>query len=196
MLHEGIHAPVAEGKCAACHEGATSAAPFAVKARGDLCSGCHTRMLAAAFARDHLHQPVAEGACLACHAPHGSAGRGLPKGGLIATCGACHRDTIDGPGARGVGHSPVRAGQCMACHEPHASDAALLLRNMSSADMCRACHTTEKHKHQTGGSRDPRNPNLRLECLSCHRAHGTGYDRLLPYPRREQLCAGCHGRLG
>jgi predicted CXXCH cytochrome family protein len=40
--------------------------------------------------------------------------------------------------------------------------------------------------------KDPRNKNLTIQCLSCHRAHGTEYKKLIPYPTTSELCTKCH----
>jgi predicted CXXCH cytochrome family protein len=193
MLWDGVHAPVAGGDCRACHEAPTAKAPLAPRRAGlALCRDCHGKMLSATLARSHLHQPVAEGACLACHDPHGSSGRGLVAANLVSTCGRCHADTIERQRRSRTKHPPIREGRCTACHEPHASDQPLLFTGPRPPEQCRTCHTTQGHRHQPGGFRDQRNPNLQLECLSCHRAHGTEYDHLLPVPRRDLLCARCH----
>jgi predicted CXXCH cytochrome family protein len=193
LLAASMHEPVAKADCAACHEPEASPAPLAIKKSGAaLCRDCHGPAIAAMSARMRLHQPVAEGACLACHAPHGSKERGLLRDGMAATCGGCHRDTIERARLSQKKHGPIREGRCTRCHDPHASDIPLLLVTRSPYEMCLSCHTTQRHPHIVGSSRDPQNPNLKLECPSCHRAHGTGYANLLPYAKREQLCANCH----
>jgi predicted CXXCH cytochrome family protein len=42
---------------------------------------------------------------------------------------------------------------------------------------------------------DPRNPNRTLDCLSCHRAHGTEHKHLLPTAKSTELCVQCHERF-
>jgi predicted CXXCH cytochrome family protein len=193
MLWDHVHPPVAAGQCGACHEGPTSRTPLAVKQVGmALCGGCHAKMASATLARTRLHQPVAEGACLACHAPHGSRERGLLKAGMVATCGDCHEDTIDRQRSTPRKHPPVAEGRCTLCHEPHASDFPLLFTTPSQETTCRRCHSGEGHGHQLSARQHPRNPNLPMDCMSCHRAHGTRYDHLLPVAKRDQLCVRCH----
>jgi len=149
-------------------------------------------MLAAVLGKSRLHQPVGEGACLACHGPHGSKDRGLPRGALAATCGACHGDTMALLQRSRVKHAPMREGQCTRCHDPHSSDVPLLLVSPDPVQLCRACHRLEGHIHRPSGWKDPRNPNLVVECDSCHWSHGTEYPILLPYPKADQICARCH----
>jgi predicted CXXCH cytochrome family protein len=93
-------------------------------------------------------------------------------------------------------HRPMRDGVCTKCHDPHASDVPLLLVTRSPYQLCGPCHTTQGHKHIVGSARDPRNPNLRLECPSCHRAHDTGYRNLLAVGKLEHLCVNCHRTKG
>ncbi|MFL5369194.1 MAG: cytochrome c3 family protein, partial [Myxococcales bacterium] len=197
LLSGHVHEPVAKGDCAACHEPATSGAPLAVKKAGaDLCRDCHQSMLAKVFARSRLHGPVAEGACLSCHTPHASKDRGLLTKAVAAGCAGCHPDTIERQRRSPLQHGPLRDGLCTKCHDPHASDVPLLLVTRSPYQLCRPCHTTQGHKHIVGSTRDPRNPNLKLECPSCHRAHDTGYGNLLPVAKLEHLCVNCHRTKG
>jgi predicted CXXCH cytochrome family protein len=197
MLWDGVHPPVAKGECAACHGAPASEAPFAARPAGAApCGGCHAEMLAATLARRRLHQPVAEGRCLACHAPHGSRERGLLRAGMLATCGACHADTIERQRPARGKHAPVRDGKCTLCHAPHASDVPLLLVKPQPRDLCSGCHSGQFHGHQRAAVRHPRNPNLNMDCTSCHRAHGTGNDLLLPTARTRQLCVRCHVHSG
>jgi predicted CXXCH cytochrome family protein len=39
---------------------------------------------------------------------------------------------------------------------------------------------------------DSRNKNLRMDCLSCHRAHGTGFRHMITFPTVTDLCVQCH----
>ena len=42
------------------------------------------------------------------------------------------------------------------------------------------------------GIRDGRNRNFGVDCLSCHRAHGTEYKHLALYATSTELCTKCH----
>jgi predicted CXXCH cytochrome family protein len=69
-----------------------------------------------------------------------------------------------------------------------------MLNNTSVVSLCGMCHDWEEHaSHPIGPKfKDKRNPNLTMVCLSCHRAHGTEYQRLIPYPTVSALCVSCH----
>jgi predicted CXXCH cytochrome family protein len=91
-------------------------------------------------------------------------------------------------------HAPIQEGNCSACHSPHASDRILLLKGSSNIEMCGTCHDWLKHSSHPMGEKavDQRNKNMRVDCLSCHRSHGTGYRYMIPYPNTTDLCVQCH----
>jgi len=39
---------------------------------------------------------------------------------------------------------------------------------------------------------DKRNPNLQLDCESCHRTHGTAFKSFAHYDTKGELCTQCH----
>ena len=39
---------------------------------------------------------------------------------------------------------------------------------------------------------DPRNKNLRVDCLSCHNGHGTDFKWMLLAATNVELCTRCH----
>jgi predicted CXXCH cytochrome family protein len=41
-------------------------------------------------------------------------------------------------------------------------------------------------------AKDPRNQNLQVQCLSCHRGHGTEHKKLLLSATQTELCTKCH----
>jgi predicted CXXCH cytochrome family protein len=88
-------------------------------------------------------------------------------------------------------------GECTACHDPHASDRPLLLAAASIVDGCGTCHDWKGHQsHPIGGELvDPRNKNRGIDCLSCHRAHGTEHKRMFPYATLTETCTKCHRGL-
>jgi predicted CXXCH cytochrome family protein len=196
MLYERVHPPVAKGMCAQCHEPATSKTPFQTRQAGAaLCRGCHAQKLNEMLGKAHLHQPVMEGAaCLNCHTAHASRSPGLLRADPVALCGRCHADTIARQANSPTPHGPVREGMCTSCHDPHASDVAQLFVQADNVQLCGTCHDYQTHStHPIGDKRvDPRNKNLTLSCLSCHRAHGTEYKRMMPYAKQTDLCTKCH----
>jgi len=96
-----------------------------------------------------------------------------------------------------LSHQPLRDGTCTACHQPHASDTADLMREESPIAACGACHDWLKHSsHPMGGKHvDQRNRNLSVDCLSCHRSHGSGNRYLMAFPTNTELCVQCHKQL-
>jgi predicted CXXCH cytochrome family protein len=91
-------------------------------------------------------------------------------------------------------HNPIQEGNCEVCHIPHASDSVFLLKQPSLIELCGTCHDWLKHTSHPMGEKvvDSRNKNLRMDCLSCHRSHGTGYRHLIPFPTITDLCTQCH----
>ncbi len=198
MLGNTVHPPVAKQMCAQCHEPATSPTALKTKAQGvQLCRGCHAPIITAMGERARLHRPVADGDCLACHGPHTSKSKGLLKSSAVNVCGKCHADTIRRQTLSQTKHAPVRDGNCTACHDPHASDAALALVKSDVVETCGKCHDWLKHSSHPMGAKfvDPRNKNLRMQCLSCHRSHGTEYKHLIPFPTATDLCTKCHEKF-
>ncbi len=198
MLKDRVHPPVAKGMCTMCHEPPGSPNRFKTRQVGAaLCKGCHGQKMSQIQARSRIHQPVAEGSCLACHTPHASSKPGLVKGNMVVVCGECHADTIRRQEVSPTKHQPVKDGDCAACHDPHSSDASLMFQNPSRIELCAKCHEWQKHStHPIGDTRkDPRNKNLTLDCLSCHRAHGTEYPHMMPYTKTSDLCTKCHENL-
>ena len=196
MLYDRVHAPVARGMCGQCHEPPTSAKPFATKAAGiELCRTCHGPAVTKMLGKNRVHVPVTGGkGCLSCHNPHASKQPKLLAQPMKPLCGSCHQDTIQRDVRAEAHHAPVRDGECTSCHDPHSGEAALMLVKDGGIALCQTCHDWGQHSSHPIGDKfaDPRNPNLALECLSCHRSHGTEYRRLMPFPKTSDLCTTCH----
>jgi len=145
-----------------------------------------------------VHRPVVEGqTCLTCHAPHATKRSGLVKASLVQVCGQCHADTIKRQQMSPTPHDPVRDGDCAACHDPHSSSTALMLKKPDVVEVCGTCHDWLKHSSHPMGDKaiDPRNKNLSLSCLSCHRSHGTEFKHMMPYASTSELCTKCHEKF-
>jgi len=217
ILFDTVHAPVASKRCTQCHDAATSLDPFKTRRPGfELCRGCHNTMMNETLGKNRVHWPlVDQTGCVHCHEPHASAQKKLLRVEEANLCGTCHKDTMDwqaslaakekqekaalkGRPERGAfTHQPVQGGGCATCHLPHASDNDHLMSQASVVEGCGACHDWLKHTSHPMGEKysDPRNKNLKLDCLSCHRAHGTGYRYLIPFPTVTDLCVQCHKRF-
>ncbi|GFO70429.1 cytochrome c [Geomonas limicola] len=196
ILYNNVHKPVSTRMCNQCHEEATSGTPLKIKREGaELCRGCHSDMFNATFGKKRMHSPLlSKKGCLTCHNPHAAKEKGLLKESPLVLCGSCHADTIKRQAKSVTKHEPVKNGNCVACHDPHASDSALLAKQASVVDLCASCHDWMKHSTHPIGDKfvDPRNKNATLNCLSCHRSHGTEYKGMMPFPAISDLCTQCH----
>lgn len=218
ILFANVHAPVTNRMCNQCHEAPNSPTPFKTRRAGyELCRGCHSNMMNETFGKNRIHWPIVDQTgCLNCHEPHASMQKKLLTGDTKTLCGKCHPDTMEkqekyaemerqekaamaaskgkqqGKGA--FAHQPVQEGNCLACHAPHASDSVFLMTNPSQIELCGSCHEWLKHSSHPIGQKiiDSRNKNLTVQCLSCHRSHGTGYRNMIPFPAITELCIQCH----
>jgi predicted CXXCH cytochrome family protein len=214
ILFENVHQPVANKACTQCHESPSSSTPFNTKRAGyELCRGCHSSMLNDTFNKNRIHWPLVDKTgCLNCHEPHASKEKKLLLGNSKVLCGKCHSDTMELQGKLALKesqekaatkgrvikgsltHNPIQEGSCEACHSPHASDSQLLLKQPSTIKLCETCHDWSKHTSHPMGEKvvDSRNKNVTMQCLSCHRSHGTGYRYMIPFPMVTDLCVQCH----
>ncbi len=196
LLYDQVHVPFGKKMCQRCHEESTAAEPFKTKAEGyKLCLGCHSNMITENMAKNQMHWPMLDRVgCLNCHTPHASAQDGLLKKPMIEVCAQCHGDTVHRLRTVETKHSPVTEGMCTSCHSPHAANQVLLLKDPSVIDLCASCHDWQKHSsHPIGADyTDPRNKNLAVNCLSCHRSHGTPYGKMMHAPSQTEMCTTCH----
>jgi len=196
LLYDKVHNPFGKRACRQCHEEPTAAAPFKTKSDGyKLCLGCHNSMINETMLKGRLHWPLLDRVgCLNCHTPHASAQDGLLKKPMTEVCAQCHADTVSWLKTVETKHSPVKDGQCTSCHSPHASDQILLLNKPTAIDVCASCHDWQKHStHPIGKDyKDARNKNLTVDCLSCHRSHGTPYVKMLHAQSQTEMCTNCH----
>lgn len=196
ILFNNVHKPVAAKMCNQCHEDPSSSNPFATKRPGfELCRGCHGSLISNVFSKNRIHWPlVSKKSCLNCHNPHASAQPKLLKAPMLQVCGACHADSIERQERSKTKHPPIKDGLCTACHEPHAGDNPYLFTQPNVIDLCGTCHEWQKHSSHPIGEKvvDPRNKNLTVQCLSCHRAHGTEHKSMIYASPINELCTQCH----
>ena len=196
MLYDNVHQPLAKRMCKQCHQDPTSATPFATLKEGyELCQGCHYDMVNDTFNKDRLHWPLGDKkGCLNCHSPHASSQKNLLSAPTLQVCGSCHSDTIKRQERSLTKHQPIADGECGTCHSVHSSNNEFILKNASTVEVCGQCHDWQTHSTHPIGKDvvDPRNPNLTLSCLSCHRTHGTPYKHFLYYETVNDLCIQCH----
>lgn len=217
ILYDTVHPPVAAKRCSQCHNPPGGPNPFATRRAGfELCRGCHSAMINEAFGKAEVHWPlVAKRACLNCHSPHASRQKKLLSVDEASLCGQCHGDTVSWQkkladkaqqqkaAAKGrvekggFTHDPVQQGDCTTCHSPHGADGQFLMRR-PIIDTCGTCHDWLKHNSHPMGEKvaEPRNKNRFVNCLSCHRSHGTGNRFMLTFQTSTELCVQCHKKLG
>ncbi len=196
ILMAGVHEPLTNKMCNQCHMDSSSPNALAVKRTGaDLCRGCHSDVVNETRTRNRIHWPVAdETACLNCHNPHASNETALLLEPTKQLCGSCHPDTIAMQEASMTKHAPIDAGECSACHAPHAADNVFLLQAASIDDTCGTCHDWKGHSSHPIGEKvtDQRNMNLKVDCLSCHRSHGSPFKAFAHLDPGGDLCVSCH----
>lgn len=196
LLLASVHRPVANRMCSQCHQPAETEEALEVKSSGaELCRSCHSGTVNEAFAARRLHWPLAsEKGCLSCHNPHASREAGLLAEPMKGLCGSCHSDVLARGERSAVQHEPVSEGECTTCHRPHASEYPFLFETASTIELCGNCHDWENHSaHPLGeGVTDLRNPNLMVDCTSCHRSHGSPHKHLASFDVKAELCVDCH----
>lgn len=196
ILADYVHEPIKKQMCNQCHNEPNSADPFAVKKSGfELCQGCHYEMINESFSKNRLHWPLVDKTgCINCHSPHASTQAGLLREPMKKVCGSCHEDTLARQDRSQTKHQPIEDGNCTVCHSPHASNNLFLQTEATSIGSCAQCHDWQTHSTHPIGDEviDPRNQNMSLDCLSCHRTHGTEYKQFLYYPDIQSLCVQCH----
>lgn len=199
IMWDNVHPPVSNKMCDQCHEKPGGASPFALKKRGyEVCQGCHYDLINKTFLKDRVHWPLLdEAGCVHCHSPHAAPEPGLLKESMLKVCGSCHADTVARQAKTPTKHVPVAEGECTDCHEPHGGNAVFLLNDPAVVNVCGTCHDWQTHSTHPIGDKiiDPRNPNLTLDCLSCHRAHGTEYEHMLYSQTTSEQCVRCHAQF-
>ena len=196
ILHDVVHEPVSNRMCKQCHNAPDSAEPLALlRDSYELCQGCHYDMVNETFNQERIHWPLVDGTgCINCHSPHASSVTGLLEKPMLDLCGTCHADTVSRQERSQTPHPPIAEGECATCHSVHSSNNMFLLNNASSFELCGECHEWQTHStHPIGeGIVDPRNRNMELDCMSCHRTHGTEYKHFIYYETINDLCVQCH----
>jgi DmsE family decaheme c-type cytochrome len=207
ILFDDVHEPVAKKKCNECHQEPGSQFPIATKKEGvELCRVCHNDMIEETFDKNRVHWPLVDNTgCLNCHNAHAAKQKKLLRGSVISVCGTCHSDTVE---LQEISKNnpknttlckPIREGNCISCHSPHASDTVLLAAKPSmSFDVCGSCHEWQSHSTHPLGEKvvDQRNKNLTVDCMSCHRACGTGNNpKMSQFKTVTETCVQCHEEL-
>ncbi len=196
LLYSNVHTPVASRMCNQCHNDPASADAIKTKKKGyELCRGCHSKLINNIFGKTMIHWPIfGKDGCLNCHRAHASTEKALLKEKAGNLCGRCHSDTMGKLERSLVKHEPIKNGNCIICHTPHAANGSYLLTQPSIIEVCAMCHRWQSHTTHPIGEKaiDQRNKNLRVDCLSCHRSHGTPFKRMFYMESQIDLCTQCH----
>jgi len=179
------HAPVAAGRCTACHDPHGSEFRFQLADEGNrACVRCHAD-IARALAQSHAHAPAAA-SCSICHDAHAGSHPAQMNAAANLVCLACHIDAGGGRLATDtralLGRGPLDGLDRLISTAPHIGlDASL-----------RTGHPTIGHP--VDGRRDPAEPARTLGCTSCHNPHGTTAAKLLRFGATgaSPLCVRCH----
>jgi len=194
-----VHAAVSMG-CTGCHNPHSSKQDkLLIAEQPDLCYGCHDKAM---FSKKTVHAAVGMG-CTGCHNPHSTDGPKLLKSDPPGLCFTCH-DKAEF--SRKNVHVPVAGGMCMTCHTPHSSDTMALLTK-EPVVLCLECHAAVEQKPHVikgitgaghplgkGNKMDPKRPDKKFYCGSCHDPHSSDSGKLYRYPAKTKmaLCINCH----
>lgn len=143
------HPPVAEGKCASCHDPHASDHPRLFVLPGtELCFSCHTEMGQYVSEQDFLHGPVKQGDCNACHDPHGSENSRILRKYFPEEF-----------------YSPYKTENYALCFECHNKTIALDPKTTKLTDF----RDGDRNLHFVHVNKDPKGRS----CRSCHQVHAT-----------------------
>lgn len=184
LADSGVHEPVAQLRCARCHEADAGDHTYVLLMEADaLCQDCHATGQMGAW----RHVVLDNEGCLACHDAHAAEAPFLLTSATVEeTCAQCH------PPREGVSsHEPYARGECAACHEAHEADNPGLLRGGEGVEHCRSCH------QETVAAMDAAlysHDVVEGSCLRCHGPHATDHEHLLADALVEQ-CLSCHDEV-
>jgi len=187
LKQEHRHAPVASGKCTACHDPHGSPFKFQLPVEaGRACLSCH-QDIADALTQSYVHPPAAA-SCQICHDPHASAQPAQLRARSNKVCLACH---ITAPADRTAADFPLLFGR-------HSADAMDRLAASGSRILLDASLTVGHpvRGHPIQGRKDPSRKGRPLDCASCHNPHGSAGAKLLRFGATgiSSLCIRCHGK--
>ncbi len=212
---QGVHKPVEQGKCDACHAPhGSDHAGFVKDSAAALCGACHT--VDSTLSAKHNNYNLAGADCLDCHNPHisgkpkllranshppyeekscdachtqGPDGKVKLAGAVNEVCASCH-ETSKEEATKKFQHPPFEAGECTSCHSAHGSDNAMFLKRNGN-DLCLSCHSDFREL-----AKEPvvHQPFKGGKCVDCHVPHASNNEKLTVKPI-EALCLTCHTDL-
>jgi len=193
---ERAHPALTEASCTDCHDPHSSGFSKNLKDKvPGLCYNCHESKATGKV----VHPPVKDGECLNCHLPHSSPNEKLLSQPKKQICYQCH-DSVE---KEKFIHAAVAMGNCTYCHEPHSSDYPRLIKefgekpktpvdSINKIDLRPVCAQCHKDKGETRSVRHL--PFAQGNCITCHRPHGSPFERLLQKPITV-ICRQCHDKL-
>ena len=194
LLGEYAHKEFLSGQCQACHEALSGGRLPLKRPERELCLSCHTRE-AGWVERPNQHV-IDTTPCTRCHNPHAATSQARLISREGALCFGCHADTERRLlGAERIIQGrcdPVVKRQCSECHDPHASSFPLYLKT-GPDHVCQRCHKRQHRISHPLGERaiDQRNRQP-MQCISCHRMHGSTEQYMLYLDGKRALCIECH----
>ncbi len=199
LLWATVHSPVAGKMCRQCHPDPSAPDALSTRKTGfEICRPCHSPLLNEMFSKNRVHYPALDRTgCLNCHNPHAAAQKALLRKPAAELCRSCHADTVTLQERSLTRHPPAEEGLCSSCHDPHASDPVFLLVAGDLQELCGTCHDYNKHASHPIGDKvvDQRNPNLTVNCQSCHRTHGSQFKSFTHADPGADLCVQCHQEM-
>ena len=174
----------------------------------DACVTCHEGEGKSIHATKHgkaqnVRTPAARAGqtCETCHGPgqkHVDSGKKedirrfavLRAADANATCLSCHNKGAHANWQGGM--HDARNVSCVSCHSVHSPKSEKAqLKTATSVETCQACHKQEAMKVKKSGHMPVREG--KLDCLSCHNAHGSNNVRLLKAGNSlNEACTSCH----
>ena len=192
--------------------GAASAQETAAPVGAETCVACHSDQAASFNNSLHARKMIlgknitADKTCEACHGAgslHASSGDKTKifnpgkDGGEKAskTCLACHSSDKNRMFWAGSAHEG-KGNSCVSCHKVHGGN-DLLLAKKTESDLCFTCHQDVKAdmaKRSKHPLRDAaaKNGEGKMNCSSCHNAHGSRGEKLIAAKSINDKCYECH----
>lgn len=200
---EGFHLASREESCVACHNMQPSKVQLQDPTVGNPCASCHARMLN----REYVHGPAGVYECSYCHDIESQPVKYQSRVDVEELCLECHDVKSQGKDAMSFLHGPVAVGMCLVCHDPHASDQPKQLVAEVN-QLCLNCHASVRDQphvtnmitggksHPLEGPENPRMPNQKYNCSSCHNPHGGKVEQYFVNNIESgfALCQECHDR--
>jgi DmsE family decaheme c-type cytochrome len=156
------------------------------QAQSLICLKCHSTasMPSLAFWHTSVHA-LNDLSCFSCHKLHEGPQQKVSKDKMAELCYGCHPDVRAQFGL--FAHHPVREQKmnCFDCHDPHGSTQPMMLKGVSTRDLCTRCHM------EKSGPFTYEHGDVTENCSNCHSPHGSANRRLLS-AAMPFLCIQCH----